>query len=317
MIRHSRLRTLTGSLSKRAPLFFVLIGTIAAEPVGATTYVVQPDGSGDFPTIQAAINAAANGDVIELGDGVFQGAGNRGLDSLGKEIHIRSGSGQAANCIIDAENQGFGIQFFHWGGGPPPHPSLTDVTIRRSYGAVWDHTALAVTGCVLTANSLVGSFWGSTAVATACVIAGNSGALYVADSHVALNDCTIAFNPGGTVDVEHQAHVDADHTILAFNAGQGIFCGGTATAVLSCSDVVGNAGGDWVGCIAGQAGTNGNFSADPLFCSAPSGDYTISANSPCAPPGATGCGLVGALGVGCGPLSVDGATWGRQKSLFR
>ena len=42
----------------------VLLTVIAAEPVTATTYVVAPDGSGDFPTIQAAIDATVNGDVI-------------------------------------------------------------------------------------------------------------------------------------------------------------------------------------------------------------------------------------------------------------
>ena len=30
----------------------------------ATTYVVRPDGGGDFPTIQAAVDAASDGDVV-------------------------------------------------------------------------------------------------------------------------------------------------------------------------------------------------------------------------------------------------------------
>jgi pectin methylesterase-like acyl-CoA thioesterase len=36
----------------------------------ADVFVVSPDGSGDFPTIQAAVDAASDGDDIELTDGV-------------------------------------------------------------------------------------------------------------------------------------------------------------------------------------------------------------------------------------------------------
>ena len=32
----------------------------------ATYYLIQPDGSGDFPTIQAALDQAAAGDLIAL-----------------------------------------------------------------------------------------------------------------------------------------------------------------------------------------------------------------------------------------------------------
>jgi hypothetical protein len=45
-------------------------------PVAATEiYAVRPDGIGDFPTIQAAINAAHDGDVIVLAEGTFSSPG--------------------------------------------------------------------------------------------------------------------------------------------------------------------------------------------------------------------------------------------------
>ena len=52
-----------------------IIGAILAlaSPAIATTYVVP----GDFSTIQAAIDAASDGDIIELLDGTFMGYGNR------------------------------------------------------------------------------------------------------------------------------------------------------------------------------------------------------------------------------------------------
>jgi len=80
---------------------FVLPVSLLVAPAGATIWTVNPLGTGDFPTIQAAIDAAATGDVIELTDGTFRGAGNRDLSTLGKTITIRSRSGDPTVCILD------------------------------------------------------------------------------------------------------------------------------------------------------------------------------------------------------------------------
>jgi hypothetical protein len=61
---------------------------------------VERDGSGNFWTIQEAIDAAVDGDVIWVGDGTYTGAGNRDIDFLGKAITVRSDNGPT-NCIID------------------------------------------------------------------------------------------------------------------------------------------------------------------------------------------------------------------------
>ncbi len=62
---------------------------------------MRPDGSGNHPTIQAAIAAAAWGDTIALGDGTFTGDGNRDLRYAGKPIVLTSLSGNRDNCIVD------------------------------------------------------------------------------------------------------------------------------------------------------------------------------------------------------------------------
>lgn len=67
------------------------------------TYVIKPDGTGDFATIMDAVSAAEDGDVIELLDGTYRGEGNRDIEYLGKEITIRSQSGNALDCIIDCQ----------------------------------------------------------------------------------------------------------------------------------------------------------------------------------------------------------------------
>jgi hypothetical protein len=62
-----------------------------------------------------------------------------------------------------------------------------------------------------------------------------------------------------------------------------------------------------------------NFAADPLFCDAPGGDYTLAPASPCL---GGPCGLVGALGAGnCATISagaqIETLSWSRIKALYR
>jgi parallel beta-helix repeat protein len=79
------------------------IASSATLPLPGQTYVVSPDGTGDFPTIQAAIDAAQDGDTIELLDGVYTGDGNRRINLHGRDIALRSASRDPEACIIDCE----------------------------------------------------------------------------------------------------------------------------------------------------------------------------------------------------------------------
>ncbi len=79
-----------------------LLLLIYAASASAATYVVRPDGTGDFPTIQAAIDAVSAGDTIELTDGTFTGSGNRDI-SVSKTLTLRAQNGPGGSCIIDCE----------------------------------------------------------------------------------------------------------------------------------------------------------------------------------------------------------------------
>jgi len=473
----------------------------------ATTYLVRPDGTGDYPTIQAAINAAANGDTVALTDGTFTGDGNRDIGYLGKAITVRSQSGNAAACVIDCEatqwdlHRGFsfhagegsgsildgikiinGVQY-HGGGvlcqGTSPSigdcileantanndrggglycsgdssPRLVgcrfvgNVAVQHGGGALglMSGGSVSVTDCVFTKNTgpRGGAIycWGGTPTFTRCIFTENhagdlGGALhYQSGSRPTVTDCQFVANSahdGGAVfawdelsaeiadcifvgnratdggggvkcymgaptvggcsfsgnqadegggliaymsdaDVSdcvfrqnaatrgggmlcwgHPSHVnqctfwgnraEAGGALLAEYAtpwlgnctfsgdsaasgaeiwssydsqvqlvntivshgvvGEGVGCSEGSTATLTCCDVFGNAGGDWAGCIADQVGVNGNFSLDPFFCAAGSGDYRLWNYSPCDQ---EGCGLIGAWPVGCeDPQAVSG-----------
>ncbi|MBT3318106.1 T9SS type A sorting domain-containing protein, partial [bacterium] len=98
-----------------------------------------------------------------------------------------------------------------------------------------------------------------------------------------------------------------DNNLAAFNTGGVSFANGfsanSTAATFGCNDAYGNDGADYSG-TTDPTGSNGNISADPLFCDAAAGDYGLAAGSPCI---GSGCGQIGALGEACagGPSAVD------------
>ncbi|MDM7917466.1 MAG: hypothetical protein ACE15D_02700 [Candidatus Eisenbacteria bacterium] len=110
------------------------------------------------------------------------------------------------------------------------------------------------------------------------------------------------------------------HSILAFSTeGSAIaFESDRASANLDCSDIFGNAGGDWVGPLADQVGASGNIAEDPLFCDVLVPDLHLRSDSPCAPDANPDCGGIGALPVACEPpTALQRVTWGKLRALSR
>jgi hypothetical protein len=96
-----------------------------------------------------------------------------------------------------------------------------------------------------------------------------------------------------------------NRTIIAFNgAGMAVYTS-SSTATATCCDVYGNTGGDYVGGLNGQGGTNGNISEDPTFCDASAGDFTLYAGSPCLPENNSCEVTIGCFGQGCTATAVD------------
>ena len=132
-----------------------------------------------------------------------------------------------------------------------------------------------------------------------------------------LTGCTFYLNgaiTGGTIWCDDDFTLT--NSIIAFGVGgEAIYCDGDPPEP-TCSDIYGNAGGDWVGCLAGLDLVDNNLHADPLFCDAPIGDFTIDAASPCTAANAPACGLVGAFDIGC-DSPVKAESWGAIKAMYR
>ncbi len=174
-----------------------------------------------------------------------------------------------------------------------------------------------IVGCTFTGNS-AGTFGGALRIEgqsalemQGCFLRGNAagsqgGGLHVAGPATAsVAASTFHANgapTGGGVYVGGTSSTTIARTIVTASAqGSALACAGSAQVSLVECDLFGNAGGNWVGCIAGQNGTLGNFSADPLYCGIASGVATLRMpDSPCLPENAPGGALVGAFDAGCG-----------------
>jgi hypothetical protein len=254
-------------------------------------------------------------DVLFAGNGV-------GLDC----IQVTSGdtSPILSDCRFYENGEGMRV-------GYRVFPCLTNVEFVRSVGVGLD----AGYGPAKLPHCSFIEIGGGHTVITNTIFLANSGnmagAIYIDDLPARIANCTFVGNAGpqgsalSILPGDYTADVVLENVIMAYGGlGPAVYCWPSTegSPVLSCCNVYGNDGGDWVGCIAEELGVNGNFSACPSFCGADLGDLHLCDGSPCAPgnhPYGYDCGLVGALGVGCacGPSRVEPTTWGSIKSIYR
>lgn len=187
--------------------------------------------------------------------------------------------------------------------------TITDSSFRRNGFRGFDYSTRR--GTVFVEGQSTVSISQSSFFANRVEQAG--GAVSIESSTAYIDRCTFFGNQAATgahLGTYNVSSVVVSRSIFASGSvGSAFVCAGSGSPELSCSDVFANEGGDWVGCVADQVHENGNFSADPLFCNPEAENFTLIVNSPCAPPGLTGCSLIGALPVGCGPVSVDVLSW--------
>lgn len=373
----------------------------------ATVWTVQADGSGDFPTVQAAVAGATDGDEVVLGPGTFTGPGNTDVSTMGKALTIRSSSGAPQNVIIDCQANsanpargfticmgvgsgtviegltiinGFGYQAGIIAAGAllisnGSSPVVRNCIFENNHaGMSWDHAGGAVyvdgnsagyfENCEFRGNSAYyggavgvnnfstaefvdchfmgnaggsgGAIWGNSTTKTRCLFARNTatqgGAIWGNGYNEELSiSCTYYAN-GSTVGGAIYARPGygspvtlIDTVISDCPSGEAVRALAGVVVQASCSNLFGNAGGDWVGTLGPLYGMNGNFSENPCYCSPETDEFTLCADSYCLPDNHPwGCSqLVGAYGEGCaecscpGPVPTRDMKWGDLRALYR
>ncbi|TFG87615.1 MAG: T9SS type A sorting domain-containing protein, partial [Gemmatimonadales bacterium] len=227
-------------------------------------------------------------------------------------------SGHPTQCVLDLEGgPGEEHRAFSFGNGETGEAVVDGVTIRNGY-TTGNGGAILLDGASPTLRNII--FQDNQA--------GTGGAVYCSASSPVIEGCTFYGNSadlGQALACENSALPVLSRVLISGSGGSGqpVHCAGELDmASFACSDIFGNANGDWTGDLLGQLGVDGNFSLDPVFCGAEAGDLTIRENSPCAPgwhpEGGAACDglLIGAAPTGCtidlfdavttGPVAVSG-----------
>ncbi|MHC4866288.1 MAG: right-handed parallel beta-helix repeat-containing protein [Planctomycetota bacterium] len=85
--------------SLKTPLVASILVLGLVELASGRTITVDDDGPADFNTIQAAIDDANDGDVVEIQPGIYTSDGNRDVNFAGKAITVRSTGPNDPNIV--------------------------------------------------------------------------------------------------------------------------------------------------------------------------------------------------------------------------
>ncbi|MDH4034320.1 MAG: right-handed parallel beta-helix repeat-containing protein, partial [candidate division Zixibacteria bacterium] len=195
----------------------------------AAVWYVKADGTGDVPTIQVAIDSAADFDTVLCAAGTYTGNGNRDLDFLGKKIVLTSESGPSVT-IIDCEGTGIDPHHgFHFHNGEDSLSRVRGLTITNSF---WDYSWFGGGGAVICSMA--------TPTIVGCEITGNTGngincrfgESSDPDSSVHLDSCSIYGNQGLGI-VMSVASVSVQRSVVSQNDSGGIQAWGRSSLWMS------------------------------------------------------------------------------------
>jgi parallel beta-helix repeat protein/predicted outer membrane repeat protein len=262
-------------------------------------------------------------------------SGNTSVRDYGGAIASSQSSPSVTDCLFDlntAETGGGAIWCYPGGSIQITRCVFTGNSAHLGGAVVCFSSSPTLTRCTFAGNSAFqgGGVWcyDSSLQLDLCLLAENTatwgGGFYCGNASPSLTRCTFVGNSapdGGGLWCDLDATPHLEQTLIVFGPeGEGVGCDDSVLSIeVTCSDIFGNAGGDWVGCVSSGLGTDGNICEDPLLCDPGNECYDLQDCSPCAD--GYGCGPVGAFGVGCpcegGPSGVDATTWTRVKTKFK
>ncbi len=332
---------------RRIPVLATLCSVLGLMASASATTRHVP---GQYPTIQAGMDAAVAGDTVLVACGTYVLSHPVRMKS---GVTLRSETGEPS-CVVlwDYMGEGLlncwfvdemtlieGVSFtdanYNWAVDCyQAAPTFRDCAFYDNH-VRWrapvrsEDSTPTFRRCVFRDNSGPDSGgihqWGGSLQVVECTFidngSGEASSICCWDAPLEMSHCTLCYDDAGpTIGMVagHSASALIDNCVIAFGTTP-VCCEGGATATASCCNFYGNRGGDWVECVEGQLGIAGNISADPLFCDPQAGDFRLDCASPCAPfsPPNPECDLIGAWPIGCGSTRIESRSWGAIKGLFR
>lgn len=267
--------------------FAVLLFVGTASP---RTWYVAADGSGDAPTIAAAVDSSVNGDVILVGPGTYFVLGPYGGGILLK----------AGTSLVSEQGPMSTVL-------KPGNPPQADLVSAYDNCVVSGFTVLGfgLTGAVSPVH-----IGGDFVEITDNIIDGATGysAIMVGGTFSSIhNNVCFGGISEGVIELARTEGADVFNNIILGDIHADLCIGFVS---IHCNLINGS--------TPACPFQYNNFSANPMFCG--EGNYYLQSDSPCAPgnqPDGIDCGLIGPLPVGCGPVRVETRTWGSVKAMYR
>ncbi len=280
-----------------------------AGAIQARTWNVNPFGTGDAPTIQAAVDSAKSGDVVLLADGTYR---EENILVDGKNITIGTSlPGGKVILLAPTERTGTGITMRNVSASG----SVTSLTL------IGYHTGLSIEGSSALVSfvtvkqctqGLLVPFGVGTPTFLGCLVDSCDAGVDVQGATVRVQNSTIVYCTEGVKLTGGSTTVTRN---IIYGCAIAADCAG-APGTFSCNNFFLNTT-NYNGCSAGAT----DFYTDPVFCflTPPSpGLFWLHSSSPCLtrtnPCGQT----VGAFtsAQGCTGTPVEDMTWGKIKSLY-
>ncbi len=283
----------------------LLHGAASAQAI----YVVKADGSGDAPTIQAAIDLAVSGDAISVWGGYYY---EDNLLVYGKDIHFQCQNGIPV-IISSNYRQGTGITFRNVGSstnllGFEFREFARGISIENGVGMFWFCIIIdCATGIEVSGASSAPS------ILFILVDSCGTGISVLDGSGVSVENMTIV---GVVTGVESLGGSTTFTRSIINGCETGALCSGGSIS-LSCNNFYLNTA-DYSGCAAGVD----DFYGMTRFCYAAEGSaepYFLHVDSPCWAEN-NACGVD--VGVytsmpGCTGTAGEETSWGAIKKIYR